>query len=118
MEPRWRRFAILALCACAAPAWAQPQSTRGDAVRPARFEQAPVIDGRIDDGVWAGAARLDGFRQVQPGDNLEPSQHTEVLIGYDQRALYLAFRADDTSGKVRAPPWYPPGESGSIGPNV
>jgi hypothetical protein len=49
-------------------------------------------------GFYAAAA----FRQVQPGDNLEPSQHTEVLIGYDRRALYLAFRAEDTSGNVRA----------------
>ncbi len=61
-----------------------------------------MIDGHIDDAVWSGAARLDGFRQVQPGDNLEPSQQTDVLIGYDRRALYLAFRAGDTSGKVRA----------------
>ena len=42
------------------------------------------------------------FHQVQPGDNLAPSQPTTVLIGYDRRALYLAFRADDTSGHVRA----------------
>jgi hypothetical protein len=61
-----------------------------------------VIDGRIDDDAWAGAARLEAFHQVQPGDNLAPSQPTTVLIGYDRRALYLAFRADDTSGHVRA----------------
>ncbi len=102
MEKRCGRFVVLVLCVCASPVLAQSESTTSNAVKPARFEQAPVIDGRIDDAVWVGAARLSGFRQIQPGDNLEPSQHTEVLVGYDQRALYLAFRADDATGHVRA----------------
>ena len=90
---------ILVLCVWAAtPAGADSTGV----VRPARFDHAPIIDGRIDDAVWAGAARVDGFRQVQPGDNLEPSQDTQLLIGYDRRALYLAFRATDSSGHVRA----------------
>src|SRR5262245_20215373 len=102
MVPRYRSLAIVALCLCPSSVWAQAGSSPVKTMRPARFEHPPVIDGHIDDPVWAGAARLDGFRQVQPGDNTEPSQHTDVLIGYDRRALYLAFRADDTSGKVRA----------------
>ncbi len=93
--------AVLLFAMSVTPALAQsnrpPQS-----VQPTRFEQAPVIDGRIDDDVWNGAARIDGFRQVQPGDNLEPSQRTDVRIGYDRRAIYVAFRAEDTSGAVRA----------------
>jgi hypothetical protein len=72
------------------------------AVRAARFERPPVIDGRIDDDAWAGAARIEAFHQVQPGDNLQPSQPTKLLVGYDRRALYLAFRAEDASGHVRA----------------
>jgi hypothetical protein len=102
MKLRCGRVVVLALCAWAPSASAQPLSAAAKVVRPVRFERAPVIDGRIDDAVWAGAARLDGFRQVQPGDNLEPSQRTEVLVGYDRHALYLAFRADEASGKVRA----------------
>jgi hypothetical protein len=100
MEQRCGWCALVMVWICASPAWAQPR--QASAVRSARFEQAPIIDGRIDDAVWAGATRLSGFRQVQPGDNLDPSEQTEVLIGHDRRALYLAFRAVDTSGKVRA----------------
>jgi hypothetical protein len=84
------------------PAWADDRSDPASIVQPARFERAPVIDGRLDDDVWSGAARITRFVQVQPGDNLEPSQATEVLIGYDRTALYLAFRAADTSGTIRA----------------
>jgi hypothetical protein len=101
MKPGRRLFVLLSL-AWTAPAWGQPAAPSATAVKPARFATAPVIDGRLDDAVWSQAARLGGFRQVQPGDNLDPSQSTEVLIGYDRRALYLAFRAEDASGRVRA----------------
>jgi Carbohydrate family 9 binding domain-like/Domain of unknown function (DUF5916) len=100
-RPRAALF-VLPLGLLASPALSQTESTVANAVQPVRFDQAPLIDGRIDELVWTGAARLAEFRQVQPGDNLEPSQRTEVLIGYDRRALYLAFRAEDTSGHVRA----------------
>ena len=101
MEP-WSRLVVLAFGVCASAAPVQAQPAPAGVVRPVRFEQAPVIDGHIDEAVWANAARISDFRQVQPGDNLEPSQSTEVLIGYDRRALYFAFRAEDTSGRVRA----------------
>jgi hypothetical protein len=99
MNARCRYVAILLLMAAISPG---NDANGSDVVRAARFERAPVIDGRIDDDAWAGAARLETFHQVQPGDNLAPSQATTVLIGYDRRALYLAFRAADTSGHVRA----------------
>jgi len=82
----------------ALPVWAQPD----EPVHPTRLDTAPVIDGHIDEEVWRQAARITVFRQVQPGDNVPPSQSTELLIGYDKRALYFAFRANDTSGRIRA----------------
>src|SRR5688572_6236725 len=115
MNDRCRSLIVLLLMAAGSPSsssWAASQpaaagnaanaATASSTVRPARFERAPVIDGRIDDEAWAGAARIETFHQVQPGDNLAPSQPTTVLIGYDRRALYLAFHAADTSGHVRA----------------
>jgi hypothetical protein len=67
-----------------------------------RFDKAPVIDGKLDDAVWQQAAVLKDFYQFRPGDNIAPSQPTEVLIGYDAKTLYVAFRAHDEAGKVRA----------------
>jgi len=67
-----------------------------------RFEQAPVIDGKLDDEVWQKAAVLKDFYQIQPGDNTAPSQPTEVLVGYDPKFLYVAFKATDEPDKVRA----------------
>jgi hypothetical protein len=71
-------------------------------VRIARFEQAPVIDGRLDDDAWQQAVVFKDFYQVQPGDNTPPSKPTEVRLGYDAKTLYVAFRAFDEPGKVRA----------------
>ena len=49
-----------------------------------RFDRPPVIDGKLDDEVWKQAAKLKDFYQTTPGDNIAPSQPTEVFLGYDQ----------------------------------
>jgi len=56
----------------------------------------------LDDEVWKTAAVLKDFYQIQPGDNIPPSKPTEVLIGFDAKFLYIAFKATDESDKVRA----------------
>src|SRR5262252_11208549 len=60
-------------------------------VRVPKFEQPPVIDGKLDDEVWKHAAVLKDFYQVQPGDNIAPSKPTEVFLGYDSKFIYIAF---------------------------
>jgi hypothetical protein len=67
-----------------------------------RFDKAPVIDGKLDDDVWKGAPVFKDFYQIRPGDNITPSQPTEVMIGYNARFLYLGIRAHDEPGKVRS----------------
>jgi hypothetical protein len=71
-------------------------------VRIPKFGKAPTIDGKLDDEVWKSAAVLTNFYQTRPGDNIAPSQPTDVLVGYDAKTLYIAFRAKDEAGKVRA----------------
>jgi Domain of unknown function (DUF5916)/Carbohydrate family 9 binding domain-like len=67
-----------------------------------RFDKPPVIDGKLDDQVWQNAAVLKDFYQITPGDNSAPSKPTEVLIGYDPKFLYIAFRAYDEPDKIRS----------------
>ncbi|HEV2912397.1 MAG TPA: DUF5916 domain-containing protein, partial [Pyrinomonadaceae bacterium] len=75
---------------------------KANPVRVPRFEKPPVIDGRLDDEAWKGAVVLKDFYQIEPGDNLAPSRQTEVLIGYDPKNLYIAYRAYDEKQNVRA----------------
>jgi hypothetical protein len=67
-----------------------------------KFDKPPVIDGKLDEEVWQNAVVLKDFYQIQPGDNVSPSKPTEVLLGYDPRFLYIAFKATDEPDKVRA----------------
>src|SRR5712664_3624770 len=66
------------------------------------FEKPPVIDGKIDDEVWKNAVVLKDFYQIEPGDNIAPSKPTEVMLGYDEKFLYIAFHCYDEPDKVRA----------------
>ena len=75
---------------------------KANPVKIPRFDKPPVIDGKLDDQVWENAAVLKDFYQIQPGDNLPPSKPTEVLIGYDPKFLYIAFRAFDEPDKIRS----------------
>ena len=67
-----------------------------------KFDKPPTIDGKLDEEVWQKAAVLKDFYQIQPGDNVPPSKPTEVLIGFDPKFLYIAFKATDEPDKVRA----------------
>jgi hypothetical protein len=67
-----------------------------------KFAKPPVIDGRLDEAVWQNAAVFKDFYQTDPGDNTAPSKPTEVMVGYDPKFLYIAFRAFDEPDKVRS----------------
>src|SRR5437588_7246399 len=51
-------------------------------VRIPRFEADAVIDGDLADSVWAGAARLTGFSQYAPNDDVPAADSTQVLVWY------------------------------------
>ncbi len=86
------------------PAWAElpEHHTLGDATvagppaRIPRFAHAPTIDGALDDDAWLHATTLGPF--FDPGN---PTEDRSVLapsfahVGWDERALYLAFVVRD-----------------------
>jgi hypothetical protein len=71
-------------------------------VKVATFIAPPVIDGRLDDEAWKAAQVLKDFYQTSPGDNVAPSKPTEVMIGYDAKHLYIAFKCYDERDQIRA----------------
>lgn len=66
-------------------------------VKPVRIspEEAPIIDGVLDDPVWEKAAVIDEFYKVAPTLG-HPSEKTRVYFAYDAEALYVAFEAFDS----------------------
>ena len=65
-----------------------------------RTAAAPTIDGRLDEPAWASAARIDDLHQVTPTEYAEPSERTEILVLYDDDALYIGARLYDSSPEL------------------
>jgi hypothetical protein len=63
---------------------------------------AMTIDGKLDEEVWKTAVVFKDFYQTFPGDNIPPSKPTEVLMMYDEKHLYVAFKCWDEKDKIRA----------------
>lgn len=61
----------------------------------ARTATPPVIDGVLDDAVWANAPSINDMHQYSPVDQAEPSERTQVYVLYDSDNLYVAARMWD-----------------------
>ena len=79
-----------------------PAQTAGKEQQVPRTDHAPRIDGTLDDEAWSHAAVLDHWVQTKPGDNTAPHGPTVAYLTYDRTALYIAIRAKDEPGKIRA----------------
>ncbi|HOF21088.1 MAG TPA: DUF5916 domain-containing protein [Bacteroidales bacterium] len=55
----------------------------------------PVIDGKLDDECWKHGTWAGDYRQYIPHEGAKPTWPTEMNIQYDDRNLYIAFRAWD-----------------------
>ncbi len=65
-----------------------------------RAEEAIRVDGRLMEAVWQSAG-IGDFIQHNPLDGKPASEHTEVWIAYDEKAVYVAARLHDTEpGKI------------------
>ena len=60
-----------------------------------RADPPPVLDGVLDDPVWALATPVSGFRRDNPGDGLPATEKTEVRVAYTDDALYVGARMHD-----------------------
>jgi hypothetical protein len=88
---------LAAVLACAPPAVGLEATGRKGIVAP-RWTSPPVIDGRIDEAQWADAALITDLVQIRPGDGVPVTERTEVLVAYDDDALYVAARMYDSAG--------------------
>jgi hypothetical protein len=95
------RYYAATCCLCLLPAAvsAQPTSLDADSGKNFRLQRTstpPVIDGIMDEEIWARAPAIDDFHQVNPDEFAEPSERTEVRVLYGRDALYLGVRLFDS----------------------
>lgn len=98
-------FLLLASLALAAGEPTAPKSA-AVAAPPIPLVKASVpikIDGVLDDAAWEQAARLDIAYEWTPGENVPPPVKSEVLVSFDESAIYIGFRCFDSEpGSIRA----------------
>jgi len=66
--------------------------TGGKTINLRNMAAEPVIDGRLDEAVWAQAAIITDLHQMVPFEYTEPSQPTQVRVFYTDDALYVGAR--------------------------
>jgi len=65
--------------------------------------EAPAIDGRLDEDVWAAAEPLTDFVQADPFEGEPATERTEVRILFDEEAVYIgAMLYDSDPAGLRA----------------
>lgn len=95
--------ASLALVILAASGTVHAADHDPNAPRVPRVDSRPVIDGVLDDAVWAKAVVFELKYEVRPAENGPAAVRTRVLLAYDADALYVAFDAEDPDpSKIRA----------------
>jgi hypothetical protein len=63
--------------------------------------EKPVIDGKLDDECWKKGTWAGDYNQWKPVEGAKPTYPTELNIQYDDKYLYVAFRAyDDEPDKI------------------
>ncbi|HEX7242413.1 MAG TPA: DUF5916 domain-containing protein, partial [Longimicrobiaceae bacterium] len=95
-------LAALALLAAAAPLPAQGSGGSGHpqnlSVQAVERTVPVVLDGKLDEAVWASPAPATGFTQQDPREGEPATQRTEVRFAYDAEALYIGARMFDSLG--------------------
>src|SRR5512147_313540 len=110
--PTYHRIAALALaCTFAGSSLLAQESSKSIHPRTPPVAQAaprsgPVtIDGKLDEAAWAAATPISDFTQQEPHEGQAPTQRTTIRVLFDEDALYIGARVNDSLGAagIRAP---------------
>jgi len=66
------------------------QETARRQARAARVEEAPIIDGVVEEEIWSRAEVITGFVQAEPHEGEPATENTEVRLLYDETHLYVS----------------------------
>jgi hypothetical protein len=77
-----------------APREATPEALR--TAQATRVDQAPRLDGTLDDPLWQQAAPIVNFLQREPFEGQPPTEQTEVRILYSKHEVYFGIRCFDS----------------------
>jgi hypothetical protein len=83
-------LSLLAFCALATPARAQPRERRAVTAHPVT---TPLeIDGTLDEAFYRTVQPSSDFIQIEPQDGAPATEKTEMWVGFDRDTVYVTFR--------------------------
>jgi len=62
-----------------------------------QVEEAPVLDGVLDDACWAEAELWEGFVQRDPAPGEPATEQTDIRVIYTADTIYIAFDCHDSA---------------------
>ena len=85
------------------PVAVQSGGTAARIVTAAHAVTAPILDGRLDDPVWASATVATDFTQNYPHGGTPATRRTEARVVFVGDAIYVGMRAFDDPDSLVAP---------------
>lgn len=70
-------------------------------IQSTRVDEAPQLDGKLDDAVWQSADIAGNFIVSQPHFGKSPVKQTEVRVLYTNQGIFIGARLEDDPKKVR-----------------
>jgi Domain of unknown function (DUF5916)/Carbohydrate family 9 binding domain-like len=92
-----RQLPLLTLLVCLALPLFAEEKARYDITR---VGAAVTVDGVIDAAEWANVKPIDLAFETFPGNNIAARVKTEAYLGYDDKNLYVGFRAFDPNPRA------------------
>lgn len=98
-----KRALIYALIAAATVLMSSAANAEPLSWKAPRTQEEIRIDGRLDEAAWENAVEISLDLETRPSNNTPAGVQTECYVLYDDRHVYVAFRAHDPEPeKIRA----------------
>lgn len=83
--------------------WGSAGLCQRPTVEVVRIDEAPVLDGRLDEPCWTQGPALEAFTQIEPVEGSPPTERTEVRFRFTESCLYIGVRCFDSEpSQIRA----------------
>ena len=87
---------VLAAAALTSTGWAQRATEDLPEVRSSRIDEAPKLDGLVDEDLWSEIEPATGFVQQNPDEGAPSTERTEIRIAFDDSNLYFGIICFDS----------------------
>ncbi len=90
------RLSVCAIALSASVAASAQQTSQRKVADIVRVDEAPVIDGLLDDSVWENATVIRDLHQYDPAEHGVPTEESIFYVMYDDDNLYVGARLYDS----------------------